>query len=90
MIKPSRGVLGNLGNIKEISFFIIITVELLLAADRTNGSRWAAAVNQPSPEADERASWIGREGLGAHNFNQIALAYQYALVGCLFLWSIVL
>jgi hypothetical protein len=36
------------------------TVKLLLAADRTDGSRWAAAVDQASPEADERASWIGR------------------------------
>ena len=77
---------GNFRKYRGNPFFIIITVELLLAADRTDGSRWAAAVNQPSPEADERASWIGREGLGAHNFNQIALAYQYALVGCLGLW----
>jgi hypothetical protein len=37
-----------------------LAANAFLAADRTDGSRWAAAVEQPSPEADERASWIGR------------------------------
>ena len=45
------------GNHWQHAFFYY-TVKLLPAADRTDGSRWAAAVDQASPEADERASWI--------------------------------
>jgi hypothetical protein len=53
----------EIGNIEEItgSKPFYYTVKLfVLAADRTDGSRWAAAVNQPSPEAEPRGSWIGR------------------------------
>jgi hypothetical protein len=81
---------GNLGHIEEITLaaaarLFYYTPGCYLRRIGQTEVEADGRLNRPSPEADERTSWIGRGARSAqlHPVRDSS-SYHYALVGCLY------